>query len=63
MCSSDLLLVADLRRAFSGIVAGNVKPETIKAVREHGRFEIRGEKEIMGAMDAMLTSSERSAGY
>ena len=50
------LLAADLRRAFSGIVAGNVKPETIKAVRERGAFEIRGEKEVMGAMDAMLTS-------
>jgi len=50
------LLAADLRRAFSGIVAGNVKPETLKAVRKQGPFEIRGEKEIMQAMDSLLTS-------
>ncbi len=50
------LLAADLRRAFSGIVAGNVKPETLKAVRQQGPFEIRGEKEIMQAMDKLLTS-------
>jgi len=50
------LLAADLRRAFSGIVAGNVKPETLKAVREQGPFEIRGEREIMQAMDALLNS-------
>ena len=50
------LLAANLRRAFSGIVAGNVKPETIKAVREHGPFEINGEQEIMQALDDLLTS-------
>jgi predicted Rossmann-fold nucleotide-binding protein len=50
------LLAADLRRAFSGIVAGNVKPETIKDVRERGPFEIHGEKEIMRAMDGLLNS-------
>lgn len=48
------LLAANLRRAFSGIVAGNVKPETINAVRRHGPFEINGEKEIMQALDALL---------
>lgn len=50
------LLAANLRRAFSGIVAGNVKPETIRAVRERGPFEINGEKEIMQALDLLLTS-------
>jgi predicted Rossmann-fold nucleotide-binding protein len=50
------LLAADLRRAFSGIVAGNVKPETIKAVRQNGPFEINGEKKIMQALDGLLTS-------
>jgi len=50
------LLAANLRRAFSGIVAGNVKPETIKAVRELGPFEINGEKEIMQALDRLLAS-------
>ena len=50
------LLAANLRRAFSGIVAGNVKPQTINAVRQHGPFEINGEKEIMDALDRLLTS-------
>ena len=50
------LLAANLRRAFSGIVAGNVKPETIKAVREHGPFEINGEKDLMQALDRLLAS-------
>ena len=50
------LLAANLRRAFSGIVAGNVKPETLKAVREHGPFQINGEKEIMQALDRLLAS-------
>lgn len=50
------LLAANLRRAFSGIVAGNVKPETIKSVREMGPFEINGEKEVMQALDALLAS-------
>ena len=50
------LLAANLRRAFSGIVAGNVKPETIMSVRQKGLFEINGEKEIMLALDRMLAS-------
>ena len=50
------LLAANLRQAFSGIVAGNVKPETIKSVRQNGPFEINGEKEIMQALDSLLAS-------
>ena len=50
------LLAANLRRAFSGIVAGNVKPETIIAVRQRGPFEINGETEIMQALDGLLAS-------
>ena len=49
-------LAANLRRMFSGIVAGNVKPEGLRAIREHGPFEIRGEPVIMRALDDMLTS-------
>jgi predicted Rossmann-fold nucleotide-binding protein len=50
------LLAANLRRAFSGIVAGNVKPETIVSVRQNGPFEINGESEIMQALDDLLAS-------
>ena len=47
-------LAADLRRAFSGIVAGNVKDEGVRAIREGGPFDIDGDKDIMQALDALL---------
>jgi predicted Rossmann-fold nucleotide-binding protein len=47
-------LAADLRRAFSGIVAGNVKEHGIRAVEEHGPFEIRGDAGVMEPLDALL---------
>ena len=50
------LLAANLRRAFSGVVAGNVKDQGIRAIEQHGRFEIHGEARIMGPMDALLAS-------
>ncbi|MFN3792380.1 nucleotide 5'-monophosphate nucleosidase PpnN [Massilia sp.] len=50
------LLAADLRRAFSGIVAGNVKEEGIRAIEQHGKYEIQGESAIMEPMDALLAS-------
>lgn len=50
------LLAADLRRAFSGVVAGNVKDQGIRAIEKYGLFEIRGDKSIMEPMDALLTS-------
>ena len=49
-------LAANLRRAFSGIVAGNVKEDGIKAIEENGLFEIRGEKKIMKPLDDLLES-------
>jgi hypothetical protein len=50
------LLAANLRRAFSGVVAGNVKAEGICAIEKHGLFELKGDKEIMDPMDALLTA-------
>jgi len=52
--STDSLAV-NLRRAFSGIVGGNVRESGIKLVEEHGPFEIRGEPAITAALDALLT--------
>jgi hypothetical protein len=49
-------LAANLRRVFSGIVAGNVKDEGIRAIEQHGLFEIQGDKKIMSLMDELLTS-------
>ena len=47
-------LAADLRRAFSGIVAGNVKEEGIREIEQHGPFQIHGDPDMMQALDALL---------
>lgn len=52
-------LAANLRRAFSGIVAGNVKPSGVAAVREHGPFEIHGQSDLMEALDQLLAAFVR----
>lgn len=49
-------LAANLRRAFSAIVAGNVKEDGILAIEQNGPFEIRGEPEIMQSLDRLLQS-------
>jgi hypothetical protein len=49
-------LASNLRRAFSGLVAGNVKEHGIRAIEEHGPFEIRGDKEIMSYLDKLLSA-------
>jgi len=47
-------LAADLRRAFSGIVAGNVKEGGMQRIEAGGPFQIDGDPEIMRALDALL---------
>jgi len=47
-------LAVNLRRAFSGIVAGNVRESGIRLVEEHGPFQIRGEPAIIRALDRLL---------
>jgi predicted Rossmann-fold nucleotide-binding protein len=48
------LLAADLRRAFSGIVAGNVKEEGVREIERHGPFIIDGDADMMKALDGLL---------
>jgi pyrimidine/purine-5'-nucleotide nucleosidase len=48
------LLVANLRRAFSGIVAGNVKEQGIKAIEALGPFDLSGDPQIMALLDGLL---------
>lgn len=50
------LLAANLRRAFSGVVAGNVKVQGIAEIEKHGPFEIHGESDIMHDMDRLLAA-------
>jgi predicted Rossmann-fold nucleotide-binding protein len=47
---------ADLRRAFSGIVAGNVKESGVTAIERHGPFELTGDARIMEPLDQLLRS-------
>jgi len=49
-------LAADLRRAFSGIVAGNVKEYGIAAIERNGPFELCGDPQIMKLLDELLAS-------
>lgn len=49
-------LAANLRKAFSGIVDGNVKANGIKLVAEKGPYEIDGETEILGPLEKLLRS-------
>ncbi len=49
-------LASNLRRAFSGLVAGNVKEHGIRAIEERGPFEICGDKEIMSHLDKLLSA-------
>lgn len=49
-------LAANLRRAFSGVVAGNVKLQGIAQIENHGLFEIHGETHIMDELDRLLAS-------
>lgn len=54
-------LAANLRRAFSGIVAGNVKEEGILAIEKFGHFELHGDPEIMYPVDDLLESFARQS--
>jgi pyrimidine/purine-5'-nucleotide nucleosidase len=49
-------LAANLRRAFSGIVAGNVKDDGIRRIEELGPFDLRGDRQVMDLMDRLLES-------
>lgn len=48
------ILAANLRKAFSGIVAGNVKEEGLLAVQKLGPYELSGDKEIIEPLSDLL---------
>lgn len=49
-------LAAELRCAFSGIVAGNVKAEGIERIRSHGPYQLKGDAEMVSALETLLVS-------
>ncbi|MGD9843136.1 MAG: nucleotide 5'-monophosphate nucleosidase PpnN [Steroidobacteraceae bacterium] len=50
------ILAANLRRAFSGIVAGNVKEQGVRAIEEYGPYELHGDPHIMALLDDLLAA-------
>ena len=49
-------LAANLRRAFSGIVSGNVREDTAASIEQHGPFEINASANIMSLLDDLLAA-------
>ncbi len=49
-------LAVQLRRLFSGIVTGNVKPQGVALIARHGPFEIRGSHKLLDPIDQLLRS-------
>lgn len=49
-------LAANLRRLFSIIVAGNIKPDGVAAVKDKGPFRLHCDKDIIDELDDLLKS-------
>lgn len=49
-------LAVVLRQAFSGIVAGNVKAEGVRQIKEKGPFQLTGDAGLMHRIDTLLQS-------
>jgi predicted Rossmann-fold nucleotide-binding protein len=49
-------LAANLRRAFSGVVTGNVKDFGIQAIERLGPYELAGDPAIMRLLDELLSA-------
>lgn len=52
----DYILAAQLRRAMSGIVAGNVKEPAVKAIAKNGPFSLSGDVQLMEKLDDLLAA-------
>lgn len=47
-------LVVELRKAFSGIVAGNVKEFGVRAVAKHGPYKMHGDPQVIASLSRLL---------
>ncbi len=52
----EFQLAANIRNALSGIVAGNVKDEGIKAVEKQGPLKLKGKQNILEPLSSLLES-------
>jgi len=48
------ILACELRRLFSGIVAGNVKPDTQALIKHYGPFEVHASPKLGEALEQLL---------
>ncbi|HIO61901.1 MAG TPA: DUF3412 domain-containing protein, partial [Deltaproteobacteria bacterium] len=48
-------LASNLRKMFSGIVSGNIKEDGVLSIEKNGPFQISGDPELMGELDALLS--------
>ena len=53
---SSYQLASNLRMAFSGIVAGNVKAYGVEQISKHGPYQMQGSPDIMGELEQLLES-------
>ena len=51
---ATLGLWGNKKRAVRTELSGNIREEGIRAIEEHGPFEIRGEKAILAQLDGLL---------
>jgi len=49
-------LAAELRRAFSGIVSGNIKEFGVRAVEEHGPYQLHGDADVVASLGELLSA-------
>jgi predicted Rossmann-fold nucleotide-binding protein len=52
-------LAVNLRKAFAGIVGGNVRETGIRLVQEHGPFELHGDPELIHSLGELLAEFVR----
>ncbi|MBL4781061.1 MAG: DUF3412 domain-containing protein [Porticoccaceae bacterium] len=52
-------LAANMRAAFSGIVAGNVKAFGQQQIAKHGPYTLHGDKQVLTAMETLLRNLVR----
>ncbi|OOF58353.1 nucleotide 5'-monophosphate nucleosidase PpnN [Rodentibacter myodis] len=51
---SKMDLTANLRQVFSGIVAGNIKPQAQDNIARLGKFKLKGDRTLMEKVDLVL---------
>ncbi|HIQ40149.1 MAG TPA: LOG family protein [Sulfurivirga caldicuralii] len=49
-------LAAEIRKAFSGIVAGSVKAPWIRAIEQKGPYRLHGDADLLEALEALVQS-------